>query len=486
MLRPLDRDRRNGPLYPGATRTLPDCFDARHLLVQIDTAFDFAALAADLHHLYHQRIGRPRVPSGCHPEVVLRALTLAGIYAVPSNRQLCERIAENLAWRWFCCYTLDDRVFDHSTLSVFLERVGSAELQQVFQQLNDALAEAGLLSPHGYLDSSLVAANVRTQELSPRDPEDAPPTEVPQEQVWVARSHTPATESGPAELRVQRYQDADGRLPLPGHDRDARWRTIRGVPVLGYKEHVLGDRSGFILARGSTPADVSDVAGAIPLFDALPSPLTSVGADTGYRAGRFRHALQRRGITPYIPLDSKQETAPPAGFVDHGDHFVCPEGALLLPSGVPDGEDSQRYAARTQDCRDCHLRASCVSPSRSAKVLWASHYRITVRRAARLNATRRYEREQRRRKTVAEGIFARLDRLGGTRARYRGLEKVDCHGTITAIAHNILKALTKRRFWRRGAAVLPRPTPRRAPALHQQCAPPACSRSSPHPLATLP
>jgi hypothetical protein len=110
------------------------------------------------------------------------------------------------------------------------------------------------------------------------------------------------------------------------------------------------------------------------------------------------------------------------------------------------------------DCRDCSLRASCAAPSRSAKVLWASHYRITYQGAARRNATHRYEREQRRRKTVVEGIFARLDRLGGTRARYRGLERVECHGTITAMAHNILKALTKRRFWTRGAAALPRPT----------------------------
>jgi transposase len=336
ILRPLDRDRRNGPLYPGATRTLPECFDARHLLVQIDTAFDFAALAADLGALYHQRIGRPAI----HPEIVLRALLLSTIYQLPSNRQLCERISENLAWRWFCCYALDDPVFDHSTLSVILDRVGSEGLQQILGKLNAALAEAGLLSPRTYLDSSLLAANVRTADLSPRDPEDAPPTELAEEGVWVARSHSPATETEPATLRVQRYQDAKGRLPLPGHDRDARWRTIRGRATLGYKDHVLGDRSGFILARRSTSAAVSDVAGATPLLDDLPLQPKSLGADTGYRAGRFRHALQRRGITAYIPLGCKQDADPPAGFVDHGDHFVCPKGVLLLPTGIPDADDS--------------------------------------------------------------------------------------------------------------------------------------------------
>jgi IS5 family transposase len=453
MLRPLDRDRRDGPLYPGSSRTLRDFIADRHLLVQIDTAFDFTALAAELDTLYDQRIGRPAI----HPEIVLRALLLEAIYQVPSRRQLCERLSENLAWRWFCFLTLDDPVFDHSSLSVFLERVGSAGLLRIFAKLNQALVEAELLSSRTYLDSSLLPADVRTQELAPREDTDPLPTAVSGEEVFLAREHIPSTETEPARLRVRRYQDAKGRLPLPGHDRDARWRTIRGKPTLGYKEHILVDRSGFILARGTTPADVSDVAGALPLLDALPIQPKSLTADTGYRAGRFRHALQRRGITAYIPMAPTQDITPEE-FTDRGDHFVCQQGALLLPSGVPDEDDSVRYRARAADCRPCPVREQCVSSSRGGKLLWASFYRITYPGAHRLNATVRAAREQRRRKTIVEGVFARLDRLGGTRARVRGRERVNAHATITALAHNILKALTKRRFWRRDGGVLPRPT----------------------------
>jgi transposase len=454
MLRPIDRTRRDGPLYPGSSRALRDCIDPRHLLVRIDAAFDFAALVADLGRLYHQRLGRPAI----HPEVVLRALLLAAIYEVPSCRQLCARIAENLAWRWFCFLTLDDRVFDHSTLSVFLDRVGADGLRGVFERLNDALLGAGLLSRRVYLDSSLIPAAVRTPALRPRDP--AAPAPAQQEErggVWAEVEAQRGTETEPARLVVRRYQDQEGHLPLPLHDLDARWRTIRGEAVLGFKDHVLADRSGFILAQGRTGADVSDVAGALPLLERLPLEPKTLAADTGYRAGRFRAALRRRGIESYIPLDHRQQGGLPAGFIDRHDHLVCPAGKQLRQTGVPDAEDSVAYRAKPADCQPCPLRAGCLSPSMRAKQVWLSWYRLDTQRAARRNRTRAYEREMHRRKTVSEGVFARLDRLGGTRARFRGLERVSAHGSITAIAHNILKALTKRRFGKRVSEALARP-----------------------------
>ena len=454
MLRPLDRTRRDGPLYPGSSRTLRDCLDPRHLLIQIDTAFDFRALTAHLDQLYHQRLGRPAI----HPEVVLRALLLAAIYQVPSRRQLCARIGENLAWRWFCSLTLDDPVFDHSTLSVFLDRVGTSGLQEVFERLNDALLEAGLLSHRVYLDSSLLPANVRTASLHPRDPAaPAPQRREERDGVWTEITTQPGSASEPARLEVHRYQDKEGRLPLPLHDLDVRWRTIRGIPTLGFKDHVIVERGGFILAQRHTGADVSDVAGALPLLDQLPLLPWSLTGDTGYRAGRFRRELRLRGITGYIPLDHHQAAGLPDGFVDHFDHVVCPQGKRLRQSGVPDEEDSVVYRARAADCRACPVRDACLAPKMTAKQLSLSWYRLETRQAARRNQSRAYEREMQRRKTVMEGVFARLDRLGGTRTPFRGIERVQAHGTITAMAHNILKAMTKRRFGKGMGTALDRP-----------------------------
>ena len=48
-----------------------------------------------------------------------------------------------------------------------------------------------------------------------------------------------------------------------------------------------------------------------------------------------------------------------------------------------------------------------------------------------------------RRRTIVEGIFASLDRLGWAKSRLRGLWKVDCEGFMASIAHNVLKAVRR-------------------------------------------
>ena len=100
-------------------------------------------------------------------------------------------------------------------------------------------------------------------------------------------------------MELRRYQDAAGRLALAASDPDARWRRQGKRSILGYKEHVIADRSGFILARRTTPAHIQDVAGALPLLEQLPAWITTLTADTGYRSGRFRWQLRHRGITAY-------------------------------------------------------------------------------------------------------------------------------------------------------------------------------------------
>lgn len=454
MLRPLDRDRRDGPLYPGATRTVRDCIDPTHLLVRIDRTLDLAGYAVPLHAVYRAG-GRPAI----HPEIVLRALLVGALYGETSHRALCLRISENLAWRWFCHLTLDDPVFDHSTLSVFLSRAGAEVLSEVLERLNQDLCAARLLSPRTYLDASLIPAAVSRRELDPHDP-NGPPLERDEDtDTWQERQVRPGADGQPPQIRRIRYQDEAGRLTLSRTDPDARWRTQRKRSVLGYKDHLVVDGSGFILARTTTPADVADAAGAMVLLDRLPAGIRSLAADTGYRSG----ALHRQGINDYIPLGCNQTAGSPAGFVDHYDHLVCPTGAPLLPASVPNDEGSIRFVARAQDCQPCPLRSQCVSPSRQVKALWASTYRLELHQAARTNQTARYAREQRRRQTVVEGVFAQLDRLGGRDAHVRGLEAVNRRNILLALAHNIKKAMTKRRFWPRTADALAPPHPLHLP-----------------------
>ena len=97
---------------------------------------------------------------------MVRALLICSLYNISSFRRLSCAIAENIAYRWFCFLTIDDPVFDHSTISYFIERIGREGFSASFQGLNEELLRLGLLSPEMYADSSLVKANVNSHRLS--------------------------------------------------------------------------------------------------------------------------------------------------------------------------------------------------------------------------------------------------------------------------------------------------------------------------------
>ena len=159
MLKPLDRYRRDSTLFQFTTRRLRDFVSPDHPLIRIEGQFDFAGLVAPLEERCCPDNGR----SAIHPEVMVRALLLCWRYNISSFRRLSSAIAENPAYRWFCFLTIHDVVFDHSSISCFIERVGR---EAIFHGLNDELFRLGLLSPEMYADSSLVKANVNSHQLS--------------------------------------------------------------------------------------------------------------------------------------------------------------------------------------------------------------------------------------------------------------------------------------------------------------------------------
>ena len=163
MLDPLDRHSRDSTLFQFTTKRMRDFIDPKHLLIQIDEQFDFQKLVEPLEAYYCRDNGRLAI----HPEVLVRALLISSLYDVSSFRRLCAAISENLAFRWFCFLTIDDEVFNHSTISYFIERVSNEGFGEIFQRFNEELLRLGLLSRQMYADSSLVRANVSGRSLSP-------------------------------------------------------------------------------------------------------------------------------------------------------------------------------------------------------------------------------------------------------------------------------------------------------------------------------
>ena len=162
MLEPLDRYRRDSTLFQFTDKSLRDFIDPEHLLIQIDEQLDIAKLVAPLELHYCRGHGRPAI----HPEVMVRALLICSLYSIASFRLLCSAISESIVFRWFCFLTIDDPVFDHSTISHFIEHIGREGFAEIFHDLNQELLLLVLLSREMYADSSLLRANVSSHRLS--------------------------------------------------------------------------------------------------------------------------------------------------------------------------------------------------------------------------------------------------------------------------------------------------------------------------------
>jgi len=99
----------------------------------------------------------------------LRATLLQLLYSIRSERQLVERIAFDLVFRWFVGLSIDAKVFDASTFSQNRDRLLTQEIAQGFLASLLALPEVkGLLERGAFFRRRDFAQGLGVdEELSP-------------------------------------------------------------------------------------------------------------------------------------------------------------------------------------------------------------------------------------------------------------------------------------------------------------------------------
>lgn len=146
---------------------LEERIPADHPLRAIRTMTDRAlsALSPLFGEIYAQR-GRPSIP----PEYLLRALLVQVLYAIPSERKLCEHLEFNLLFRWFVGLDLNEPVWHPTTFTQNRERLLEGEVAEAFFLAVKKQAEAGkLLSrEHFSLDGTLVEAAASLKSFRPK------------------------------------------------------------------------------------------------------------------------------------------------------------------------------------------------------------------------------------------------------------------------------------------------------------------------------
>jgi len=268
---------------------VPDDHPLRGIRALVDTALGQMRPSLDALYAKH---GRPSIA----PEYLLRAQLVQILYAIPSERRLCEELRYNLLLRWFVGLPMDEPVWHPTTFTKNRDRLLNSEIAAAFFEAIRAQAEAHkLLSrEHFSLDGTLIEAAASLKSLRPiaEDTGDEPPSRGGgrnAEVDWRGERRGNATHRSTT--------DPEARLARKGNSQAAR---------LCYAGHSLTEnRNGLIVGCELTEANGSCEREAGLRLLARQRRRSgrarlSVGADRGYDVKDFVAGTRALGVTPHV------------------------------------------------------------------------------------------------------------------------------------------------------------------------------------------
>ena len=450
MMGPTCRGGREG----ASCRTIEAMLPADHLLRRIDRCLDTSELRGALAAHYSAR-GRPSID----PELLIRMTLIGRIYAITSERRLCEELRYNLAYRWFCRLAPGDTVPHHSTFSK--NRHGRFRDAGVFRTLFEStvrrcIGEGLVGGKDAAIDASFIEADACWQRKT-----------IPGYLPYVANAGRPVREW---------LSDQSSVVTKPGGSKNfdgvsrtdpaAAWSARPGRARFGYALNALVDTpSGVALDIEATPARFAEEvnAGRVMLgrsadrFDYHPK---RVAADKAYGSANFLGFVRDHGAIPHIPvIDRTQQTKgklPRTAFsYDRDtDSFICPTGKPLPHHAFHPPTGVHRYAADARDCETCVLRKKCTTARRRTLVRLDDE---DVRDLARAEVeTGLYKRSMRLRRGVERFFADAKGKHGMRRLHLRGIRGAEEEFLIGAAVMNLMILARPHRLTgkpRRGACV---------------------------------
>jgi hypothetical protein len=389
---------------------------------------------------------------------MIRMLIIGYVFAIRSERALCRDVQVNLAYRWFCGLSIEDKIPDHSAFSrARNERFRDSDIFRcVFEHVVETCIAAGLVGGEGFaVDASLIVADANKQR-------SIPGAEWNKERA--AKDASRAVKEYLATLDDAAFGGASEVTPkfVSPSDPAAQWTgAMRGPAFFAYADNYLVDvKCGVIVDVEATRAiRQAEVSAAKTMIDRTEERLglkpQRLAADTAYgSADTLNWIVNEKKIAPHIPVidKSKREdgtfSREDFRFDPERNIYICPANKVLTTTGHVGPDHALRYQASLPDCRACMLKPKCCPNMPSRRIV--RDVNEDARDIARaLAKTEAFERSRRHRKSV-EMLFAHLKRiLRLGRLRLRGPCGAQDEFTLAAIAQNL----------RRLAKLVARPPP---------------------------
>ena len=438
---------------------LDDAVPDDHRVREIAAVLDLSWLHAELAP-YYSPLGRPSID----PELMIRMLIVGYVFAIRSERLLCREVKVNLAYRWFCGLSVEDKIPDHSAFSrARSERFRESDaFRRVFERVVEVCIAAGLVGGEGFaVDASLIVADANKQRSIPGEEWDT--------------NRDPGTASRAVKEYLATLDDAvfgaasdvTPKFVSPS-DPAAQWTgAMRGPAFFAYADNYLVDvKFGIIVdVEASRAIRQAEVEAAKTMLERTEERLglrpERLAADTAYgSAPTLDWLVNERKIAPHIPVidKSKREdgtfSREDFAFDKERDIYTCPAGKILTTTRKIVNDEQLLYRASKRDCDVCPFKMRCC-PKEPMRKIPRSVYEDARDVARALARTQSFEQSRRDRKRV-EMLFAHLKRiLRLGRLRLRGPGGAQDEFTLAAIAQNL----------RRLAKLVARPPPQIAPCV---------------------
>jgi len=314
-----------------------------HLLRKIDKILDLSFVRDMTKNLYSDKIGRPSID----PEVFVRMMLIAHFYGITSDRQLCEELRYNFAYRWYCKFSLSEETPDHSSMTKIRDRLGETVIKNIFLKVVGLCKEHGLVKSDAVIvDASLIKADAALNSLVENEATEEEiknrPNIIPRGSRYTNKTHKSCSDPG------------------------STLASKTGVPKgLYYKTHnIIDSESRVILDAHATTGAVSDGKVLVGRLDNLEEnhkcSYSEVTADRGYGFGENLQALEEKKKKTNIPLYAKRIGDQHEGFEyeAEADRFRCLAGNYLYPTKTRDKE-AIRYRTLNRECVGCSYENNC-------------------------------------------------------------------------------------------------------------------------------
>ncbi len=426
-----------------------------HPLRRIDKVIDFEFIYKEVKDKYGSN-GNVSVP----PPVILKLMLLLVFYNVRSERELMDTLPERLDWLWFLGYDLDTEVPNHSVLSKARKRWGVEAFKKFFEMIVWQCVEGRLVDGSKiFIDSSLIDADASNNSV----------VDTHSLKRYLNKNYLELEkrldEKEDTRKDSKDFREVNNRY-ISTTDPDASIVRV-GKPKLRYHTHRAVDPAAEVItATEVTTGDVNEAHRMNALMDAHQGNTRAnaniVVADSKYGTIQNYLSCYDRGVKAHIPdLKKKQANSGLRSGIFADDKFIydketntyeCPAGKRLKRKSLHEARQGIDYGAPKKECEKCELRPQCTKNKAGRTV--KRHLRqeeIDYMRV--LAGSVQSKKDIKTRQHLMERSFARAQRFGFKRARWRRLWKVQIQEYITAAIQNIEILVRYGRGTRNAAAV---------------------------------